>query len=181
MEKIVTSRLELIPFKLEIVQAAIAGNDELARVMGVKVHPNLFGEDIIEILPKIVDMLHKYPLQRKWGWGHLVIHKENNILIGHISLRIITDDTGSPTGRLKLGYFIVPCYQQQGYGTEASQAMVDWAFSQPNVQTIIAECDADNIPSKRILEKIGMQHVETQSNGLIWRLDKKDMMVIRKQ
>ena len=173
MGKVVISRLELVPFKLEIVQAAIVGNDQLAKLLGVKVPPNWLDEKPIQLLSEIADILHKYPLQREWGWGHLVIHKEDNTLIGHITLKIIPDETGLPTGSLEFGYFIVPSYQQQGYGTEASKAMVDWAFCQPSVQKLTAGCNADNIASKRILEKIGMQHIETRGNVLVWKLDKK--------
>ncbi|NEO97831.1 MAG: GNAT family N-acetyltransferase [Symploca sp. SIO2E9] len=174
MEKVVAPRLELVPFKLEIVQAAIVGNDELARILGVKVPPNWLGEDIdlIQVLPGIVNILYKYPLQKEWGWGHLVIHKGDNTLIGHITLKIIPDDQGSPTGSLEFGYIIVSSYRRQGYCTEASKAMVNWAFSQPSVQTLTAGCDTDNIASKRILEKIGMQQIETRGNVLVWKLDK---------
>jgi RimJ/RimL family protein N-acetyltransferase len=112
-------------------------------------------------------------LQKEWGWGYLVIHKQDNTLMGHIMLKIIPDQAGLPTGSCELGYFIVPSYQQQGYATEASKAIVNWAFDQPNVQTLTAGCDANNIASKRILEKIGMQHIATRGNMLVWKLDRK--------
>lgn len=48
-------------------------------------------------------------------------------------VKVISDSTGSPSGFLKIGYYIAPSYGQQGYASEATKAVVDWALSQPNV------------------------------------------------
>lgn len=176
MEKLVTTRLDLVPFKLEIVQAAIIGNAELAGVLEVRVLPNWLDEEFCQILPGIADILCKNPLQGEWGWGSLIIHTAENTLIGHVLLKIIPDETGSPTGSLELGYFIVPSYQQQGYASEAAKAMLEWSFSQPSVETVTAGCYQDNIASRRVLEKIGMRHVETRGQTLVWKLYKADIL-----
>ncbi len=173
MNNLVTKRLHLIPFKQNLVQAAIKGDAELAKVLGIKILPNSLDREEFkfrESLPGLSDILDKYPLQGEWGWGSLVIHQADNTLIGHVMLKIIPDATGSPTGSLELGYFIIPSYRRQGYGTEATKAMMDWAFTQPEVETMTAGCDADNIASQRLLEKIGMKHTATRGNILVWKL-----------
>ncbi len=173
MNNLVTKRLHLIPFKQNLVQATIRGDGELAKVLGIKILPNSLDREEFnfrESLPGLSDILDKYPLQREWGWGSLVIHQADNTLIGHVMLKIIPDATGSPTGSLELGYFIIPSYRQQGYGTEATKAMLDWAFTQPEIDTMTAGCDADNIASQRLLEKIGMEHTETRGDILVWKL-----------
>ncbi|WP_066379771.1 MULTISPECIES: GNAT family N-acetyltransferase [unclassified Anabaena] len=172
MDNIVTTRLNLLPLKLEIIQTAITGNAELASVLGVKVLPNWQDEEFLHALPELVDILCKNPLQAAWGWGNLVIHQAENTLIGHVMVKIIPDSTGSPTGALEIGYYIAPSYRQQGYATEATKAIVDWAFCQPIVQSVTAGCDVDNIGSKRVLEKIGMQMIASRGNMLIWKLSK---------
>jgi len=180
MKNLFTPRLNLIPFKKELVQAAMTGDAELAKVLGIKILPNSLDREEFnfrENLPGLSDILDKYPLQREWGWGSLVVHRGDNTLIGHVMLKIIPDATGSPTGSLELGYFIIPSYQRQGYGTEASKAMLDWAFTQPEVETMMAGCNADNIASKRLLEKIGMEHVETRGDMLVWKLSKASVLV----
>ncbi|MBP5976195.1 GNAT family N-acetyltransferase [Brasilonema sp. CT11] len=172
MENVVTTRLYLVPFKLEIVKAAMIGNAELASILGVTVLPNWCEEEFLQNLPGIADILCKYPLQGEWGWGSLIIHKAENTLIGHTMVKIIPDSTGSPTGSLEIGYFIVPSYRQQGYASEATKATIDWTFCQPSVQKVTAGCDPDNIASKRVLEKIGMHLIESRKNVLIWELCK---------
>ncbi len=91
-------------------------------------------------------------------------------------VKIIPDGTGSPTGSLEIGYHIVPSYRQQGYASEATKAMVDWAFCQPGVQKVTAGCAPDNIGSKRVVEKIGMQLIESRENILVWQLRKTDIV-----
>ncbi|BAY45247.1 acetyltransferase [Scytonema sp. HK-05] len=172
MENLVTTRLYLVPFKLEIVKAAIMGNAELASFLGVTVLPDWYDEELIQDLPFIADILCKYPFQSEWGWGSLVIHKAENTLIGHVMVKVIPDSTGSPTGSLEIGYYIAPSYRQQGYASEATKAVIDWALSQPSVQRVTAGCDPDNIASKRVLEKIGMQLIESREKMLVWQLCK---------
>lgn len=172
MENLVTTRLYLVPFKLEIVKAAIMGNAELASFLGVTVLPDWYDEELIQDLPIIADILCKYPFQSEWGWGSLVIHKPENALIGHVMVKVIPDSTGSPTGSLEIGYYIASSYRQQGYASEATKAVIDWALSQPSVQSVMAGCDPNNIASKRVLEKIGMQLIESREKVLVWQLCK---------
>jgi [ribosomal protein S5]-alanine N-acetyltransferase len=172
MENIVTQRLYLVPFTLERVKAAIIGNSELAKFMAVKVLPNWPDEEFGENLPMIADILCENPLQSEWGWGSLIIHQAENTLIGHVMIKIIPDAIDSPTDSVELGYQVVPSYRQQGYASEAAKAMVDWTLCQPNMQKVTAGCDADNIGSKRLLEKIGMRLIETRGKVLIWELCK---------
>lgn len=172
MEKLFTPRLELVPFKLELVKTAIKGNAELASVLGVKVLPDWYESEFFADLPILADILCKYPLQGNWGWGTLMIHRAENTLIGHIMVKIIPDTTGSPSGSLEIGYHVASSYRRQGYASEATQAVIDWALSQPTVQSVTAGCDRDNIASKRVLEKIGMQLVESKEKILVWKLCK---------
>ena len=177
MGDIVTKRLRLVPFKLPIVQAAMIGDFELGKVLGVTVISDWIDQDFYDNLPAIANILLQSPLQGEWGWGNLVIQQAENTLIGHVMLKIIPDTpdpAGSPTGSLEIGYQIASSYRRRGYGSEATKAVLDWAFSQPSVEKVTAGCDADNIASKRLLEKIGMQHTETRAQGqvLVWELSR---------
>ena len=76
--------------------------------------------------------------------------KENAEIIGMVELRI--DDH-----RADLRYVLAHPYWEQGYATEAAKMIVDWALAQPPICRVWAVCDVDNLPSVRVLEKIGMQ------------------------
>ena len=41
--------------------------------------------------------------------------------------------------------------------TEATRAIIEWAFQQPSIYGVYATTDIENIGSQRVLEKAGMQ------------------------
>ena len=61
----------------------------------------------------------------------------------------------SADGIAEIGYGISEEYQNNGYATEAVRAVLEWAFSHPDVTAVEAETDSDNVASKRVLEKCG--------------------------
>ena len=70
-------------------------------------------------------------------------------LIGAIALRV-------RDFKADAGYVIARPFWNQGYATEALQAIVDWALAQPQIHRVWAVCDVDNRASARVLEKVGM-------------------------
>ncbi|MBD2496631.1 GNAT family N-acetyltransferase [Nostoc sp. FACHB-280] len=174
LKQLITHRLNLVPFNLDVVQVAIKGNAELSSFLDVKVLPDWYWHDdeFMNNFSMIADILSKYPFQREWGWGSLIIHQADNTLIGHVMVKVIPDSTGTPTGSLEIGYYVAPSYRQHGYASEATKAVIDWVLSQPHIKNVTAGCDRDNIASKRVLEKIGMELVESRQNCLVWKLSK---------
>jgi [ribosomal protein S5]-alanine N-acetyltransferase len=62
-------------------------------------------------------------------------------------------------GDYDFGYGLARGYWGNGYTTEAVKAVLAYAFTELNAQTIFAECYATNIASARVLEKAGMHCV----------------------
>jgi len=63
-----------------------------------------------------------------------------------------------------LGYAIHPDFQCRGYATEAAAALVDFGFNTLQLGRISAECNARNIASRRVMEKLGMSMVALRKN-----------------
>ena len=57
----------------------------------------------------------------------------------------------------ELGYILNPAYQRQGYAAEAAAALVEHAFVVRGMHRIYAHCNPENIPSWRLLERIGFR------------------------
>ena len=57
---------------------------------------------------------------------------------------------------VELGFSLDPRHQGKGYATEASRALVDWAFAQ-GFHRVIGRLEARNTASARVLEKLGMR------------------------
>ncbi|PCR91755.1 GNAT family N-acetyltransferase [Natrinema ejinorense] len=82
-----------------------------------------------------------------------------------VDLLIVADST--PVGTIglfefdwesqkaELGYWVAPEHHDQGYGTEATERVVRYAFDQLGLHRIAARVFEFNEPSKQLLETIG--------------------------
>ena len=165
MLHITTARLHLVPCSLDVARAAVVRRVELERVLGASVPDDWPTRDLLDLLPFYADRLAADP---NWlGWGvWLMIHVPTQTLVGDLGFKGPPDEAGT----VEIGYGVLPAFQRQGYATEAVQSLVHWAFEQSNVQRIVAECLADNIPSIRVLERIGMQPLPPEGEMLRWEL-----------
>lgn len=75
--------------------------------------------------------------------------------IGAVSIYLNEDLSG------ELGWIINKEYWKQGIAYEASEALLDYAIKELNIKHFIAHCDAENIASYKIMEKLGMVRTGT--------------------
>ena len=81
-----------------------------------------------------------------YHWG--ITEAGDDTLRGMIALR--------PRGyKAEVGYVLARPFWGRGYMTEALRAVLEFAFSLPNMYRVWATCDAENIASARVLEKAG--------------------------
>jgi RimJ/RimL family protein N-acetyltransferase len=83
-----------------------------------------------------------------------VIIKAQGRLIGGCGIQVL-DNSDDREG--EIGYCFNRRYWGHGYATEAARALVEFGFSELGLHRISATCDPENVPSARVLEKIGMQ------------------------
>ncbi len=57
----------------------------------------------------------------------------------------------------ELGFIFNPEFQNQGYCTEASSAVIRYVFKEWNAHKVVAFCNPGNIASWKVLEKTGME------------------------
>ena len=57
----------------------------------------------------------------------------------------------------ELGYIFNPQFQNQGYASEASSALIHHGFETMGIHRVMAHCNPENIASWRVMEKIGMR------------------------
>jgi [ribosomal protein S5]-alanine N-acetyltransferase len=92
--------------------------------------------------------------EQAWEGGHRfpygIILKGSDSAIGLFEIRL--EDF-----KAELGYGLGKAFWGKGYTTEAARTVVDWALAQPSIYRVWAVCDVDNIGSRRVMEKIGMQ------------------------
>jgi RimJ/RimL family protein N-acetyltransferase len=65
--------------------------------------------------------------------------------------------TNQPSGLLEIACFLVPSERGKGYGTEATQLMVDNLFIYRDITRIQAKANVENKAAQRVLEKAGFK------------------------
>jgi ribosomal-protein-alanine N-acetyltransferase len=160
-----TERLDVIPCSLGIAQAVAADKSKAETILAMCVPDDWPAQGLAEFLPLYAQQLEADPSLLGWGvW--LMIHVAERVVIGDVGFKGKPDHEGT----VEIGYSVIPAYRNQGYASEAAQALVHWAFTQQGAKRIIAECSDDNAPSARILQKLGMKRLETDGSLLKWEL-----------
>jgi ribosomal-protein-alanine N-acetyltransferase len=57
----------------------------------------------------------------------------------------------------EIGWVFNKGYHGQGYATEAAYALLEYGFETLQIHRVIATCQRENVPSYRVMEKLGMQ------------------------
>jgi RimJ/RimL family protein N-acetyltransferase len=65
---------------------------------------------------------------------------------------------------VELGYWLGEPHWNQGYATEATQALTDMAFRTRDIDQIDARCRVMNMASRRVIQKCGFQF---QGSGMV--------------
>jgi len=58
---------------------------------------------------------------------------------------------------LEIGWAIANRYRNQGYATEAAQALIDYGLNDLGVARLVAFTESDNHPSVKVMKKLGMR------------------------
>lgn len=101
-----------------------------------------------------------------------LITLKDGTVIGAINLR-----AGDGGESLEFNYAIDGRHCNRGYMTEALAAVRDFAVNELQVRRFFGGCAAENIASKRVMEKCGLRHEGTVADGLTLKDGYHDMNV----
>jgi ribosomal-protein-alanine N-acetyltransferase len=151
-----TSRLELAPMSAEAIDALLAGDGERLHSLTGAVFPEPVEPPpyMAEALPAVRSRLRESPSELHW-WNWLVVRRDNHQAVGSVAFAGPPDAAGA----VLLGYAMYPEREGSGYATEATQAMVEWAFSQPGVRIVRVLAPVWNTPAVHVAEKVGLRPV----------------------
>lgn len=98
-------------------------------------------------------------IKQKWadkGYGiWAVTDKQTGEVFGHCGLNDI-----EAIGEIEVLYALGANGRGRGIGVEAARASIEFAFDVLELDHIMAVSKPDNIPSRRVMEKNGMQYVK---------------------
>jgi RimJ/RimL family protein N-acetyltransferase len=152
-DRIVTSRLTLVPATARIVRADLRDRPALVGLLRAVVPENWPPEILVEALPDLLERLDEGTAGLGWYWLLSADTGGPPILVGHGGF------SRDPrlADEVEIGYSVLPQHQSCGLATEAVGAMVRWAFSHAALQAVAAHTFPDAMASIRVLQKNGFQ------------------------
>jgi RimJ/RimL family protein N-acetyltransferase len=114
-------------------------------------------EDTKRFIGECIASMSEHPIL---GYQLAVVVREADRLIGGCTLK----RKKAEIQEAFLGYAIHPDFQCRGYATEAGAALVEFGFNSLGLVRIYAECNTQNIASRRVMEKLGMRMVSVRKN-----------------
>jgi RimJ/RimL family protein N-acetyltransferase len=157
--------LRLVVADLALLEAAIAGPEQLSEALGGLEIADGW-EVFPEALPATRDALAADPQSARWGTRLFVIDGVST-LVGWGGFK------GAPAdGAVELGYSIAPAMRGRGFATDAVRALLEEAYSDTQVEAVLAHTLAGETASTRVLEKAGfvkVAEVEEPDDGPLWR------------
>ena len=147
-----TRRLDLVPATAAHLRAELSDRAAFARMLGARIPdawpPPLYDRPAVKYTLK---KLIAAPQRAGWSTWYLLLRQDSApVLAGVCGFK------GPPQeGVVEVGYSILQRFQRRGLATEATAALVRWAFFRPRVELVIAHTLSELTPSMRVLEKLG--------------------------
>lgn len=143
---ITTNRLVLRPLTLDDLYTTHEYAGDVSNTKYMIYLPN-------DTIQETADFLHR--VAAEWSKESPSFY-EFAVILGekHIGAVSISLDESKQVG--ELGWIINKTYQGNGYATEAAKAVMDFAINSLKVNKIVAHCDYRNIPSCKVMCKLGL-------------------------
>jgi [ribosomal protein S5]-alanine N-acetyltransferase len=163
-----TERLCLVPITVAVVEAVLADRRSDLEVLIQASLPNAWpGRALIErAFWCSLDDIRKSPEVRLWGDRVMVTREPPFRIVGSVVFHGAPDAEGT----VEVAYGVEEESQGRGYATEAVRASVLWALSFDSVNVVRATTPPWHIPSRRVLEKCGFQHIGEREGDMLGEL-----------
>ena len=146
MKTLETERLILRKFKEEDFEAVHSYGGCAENLTYMLFGPNS-EEQTMDVIKRFIRQAEENPIV---NYDYAVVLKESVKLIGSCGITL-SDDKG------EVGWLIHRDYWNKGYGTELAKELLRFGFKDLKLRRIVASCDAENIGSYKIMEKLGMR------------------------
>ncbi len=94
----------------------------------------------------------------KHGFGLWAVErKSDNEFLGECGITLQNIDNEELP---EVGYHTIRAYCNKGYASEAAKACLRFGFRKFGFSAIYSYCNSANIPSRRVMEKIGMEKIK---------------------
>jgi ribosomal-protein-alanine N-acetyltransferase len=163
-----SDRLQMIPLYKDNLRLLIEDRQKMEENLGLVIS-NVENEDSVKdamktSLQNVTENTEDY----LWFTFWVIVLKEENRIIGGLCFK----NRPNNNGEVEIGYGIQEEYRCKGYMTEALKEIIRWAFAFDCVSAVIAETEKTNLPSHRVLEKVGMRNYGKRKKMIWWKIEK---------
>ncbi len=100
--------------------------------------------------------IESYADEHSYSW----VMDLDNIVVGTIGAYDYEND------QIEVGFSVVPNWQGRGFATEALKKVAEYLTENEGISCVTAWCAAENIGSRKVLEKAGMRFVRIEKDSL---------------
>lgn len=144
--KVQSERLKIVKFNSDMVEGVYHNShDENTK----RFIPDEYFETVEEAREVVEYFMSNYGNYDVPQVYPIVLNDGDNI--GYIQAVPIDD------GKYEIGYHIAEKYTAKGYATEALTVFLPFIMDELKIQSIYGICNADNIGSRKVLEKCGFE------------------------
>mgnify|MGYP001791699014 FL=1 len=120
------------------------------------------------LLEFAIDKLTKEPDNHFWWSPRLIV--VDKLIVGMCGFKNLPNEDNS----VEIGYGVIPSQQSKGFATSAVEVLLNEAFSQIEIKSVIAHTVSSNNPSHKVLQKNGFiqqgSKIDTDDGELlIWQ------------
>ena len=148
---IVTPRLVLREHKMSDLEALHGMLSDPALMWYL---PDMYREDISDTEIYLRSVMRDAEVAMRMRYNLIVEERDTGEPVGSVGLHMI--DSAADGAHYGMGYFVRRDKWNLDYATEAARAALDYVFH-TNAWRVSASCLAENIGSRRVLEKCGMR------------------------
>ncbi len=146
-----TKRLILRELKIEDLEDfSKVGNDKEISYFSNYIPYPLTGDKAKKVAEKIIEGARK---KKRDHYELAILLKKGKKLIGMVNIYSLN----YKDKKAKIGYWIGKHYRRKGYAFEASKSMIEFAFSNLNLNKITGNTLAENKASNNLLKKLGFK------------------------
>jgi RimJ/RimL family protein N-acetyltransferase len=131
--------------------------DRLAEIRSLdEVKRYLYGdpETREQVAEKLASRISSTRLEEDDDWVVLAVERlDDGLLLGDVTIY----QRSVEHRQAEVGWIFHPDAGGHGYATEASRALIDWAFKELGSHRVFARTDARNLPSAALCRRLGMR------------------------
>lgn len=160
-----TSRLTLLPLTLDQLRLHVADSSQLEASLGLpKGHRKVVEPLLSVIVHFTVARLRDPARDPLYNTVWIAIDRQKRQIVADAKFKGEPDETGT----VEIGYGTYPAFQRQGYMAEMVGGLMRWAGEQPGVLRVVADTNAENAASQKVLEKNGFRLFDQIEDMLWW-------------